>query len=290
MKFTYFIIILFTSFIISCNNPKIEFDNSDLLKINQDSLNLLKRDSFLRSKSDFFNNYCDSFEYLSTPKDTFLDTTGILVYPSTFHGDEVDMNIKNYELFGIFEDKNKNYFLKKCKINIENVKDEIIDENGEKSGKEVKVIGIKDKCLFIIGNITNLSERKINLVQTLSDTFSLYNMKPINFINQNNNISIYSEYESLTNLNGEKEIITSTLKVFIINNITHIKQLLYFMPCNDEGTSIDFIGDIDGDNIPDLILNTSNHYNVYQPTLFLSSFAEKDKIYRIMAFHFSSGC
>ncbi len=49
-------------------------------------------------------------------------------------------------------------------------------------------------------------------------------------------------------------------------------------------------GDIDRDGIPDLLIDTSNHYNISTIALFLSSKADKGKLYKKVAIFETIGC
>lgn len=50
------------------------------------------------------------------------------------------------------------------------------------------------------------------------------------------------------------------------------------------------VADFDRDGRPDLILDTADHYNTSQPTLFLSSPAPKGQALKQVALHHSTGC
>ncbi len=58
---------------------------------------------------------------------------------------------------------------------------------------------------------------------------------------------------------------------------------------SDASTALLFAGDLDGDGRLDLLLDTSDHYNVRQPTLFLSGEAEGQPV-RAVAQHRAVGC
>lgn len=51
-----------------------------------------------------------------------------------------------------------------------------------------------------------------------------------------------------------------------------------------------FAGDLDGDGLLDLIIDTSDHYNVSKPTLFMSSPAGDGHMLRAVAHLYSVGC
>lgn len=58
----------------------------------------------------------------------------------------------------------------------------------------------------------------------------------------------------------------------------------------DASASLLFAGDLDGDGRLDLLFDTSDHYNVRQPTLFLSGEAEAGRPVRAVARHRAVGC
>ncbi len=53
---------------------------------------------------------------------------------------------------------------------------------------------------------------------------------------------------------------------------------------------VSWIGDIDRDDKPDLLLDLRDHYNVSEETLFLSSYSTKKEIVHRVAFHHRVGC
>lgn len=59
---------------------------------------------------------------------------------------------------------------------------------------------------------------------------------------------------------------------------------------DDAAPALLFAGDLDHDGRLDLILDTTDHYNVHQPTLFLSSGAAPGDLVRQVALHRSTGC
>jgi len=68
------------------------------------------------------------------------------------------------------------------------------------------------------------------------------------------------------------------------------KQLLLFERYfDDQMIQILFIGDIDGDTIPDVLIDSSNHYNQTTPTLYLSKEAKEKEILKIVSLHNSVG-
>ncbi len=70
-----------------------------------------------------------------------------------------------------------------------------------------------------------------------------------------------------------------------------ITQLLVAQPNFDEKMiEVLFAGDIDGDEMLDLIIDTSPHYNATSPTLYLSKPADKKELVKPVGVHTSVGC
>lgn len=59
---------------------------------------------------------------------------------------------------------------------------------------------------------------------------------------------------------------------------------------SDASPQLIFAGDLDRDGQLDLIFDTSDHYNLNRPTLFLSSAAGKGEVLRAVATHDAVGC
>jgi len=70
-----------------------------------------------------------------------------------------------------------------------------------------------------------------------------------------------------------------------------VSQLIVAAPhYSSTMAEVEFIGDIDGDSMPDMIINTTHHYNVECPTLYLSKFSNKYQLLKIAGCHFTVGC
>jgi hypothetical protein len=56
------------------------------------------------------------------------------------------------------------------------------------------------------------------------------------------------------------------------------------------GHLIKFVGDIDGDGLPDLLIDTSGKENVGKTTLYLSKQAQRGALVRAIGMHIIVGC
>lgn len=61
-------------------------------------------------------------------------------------------------------------------------------------------------------------------------------------------------------------------------------------PAEDVGPTVLFAGDLDHDGRIDLLLDTTDHYNATQPTLFLSGAAQRGELVREVAKQRMTGC
>jgi hypothetical protein len=82
-------------------------------------------------------------------------------------------------------------------------------------------------------------------------------------------------------------------KLYITANIKGKKRkslLVAQSVYSDLKINIIFAGDIDGDGILDLILDISQNYNAYSPTLYLSKPADQKEVLKPIGGHTSFGC
>lgn len=70
----------------------------------------------------------------------------------------------------------------------------------------------------------------------------------------------------------------------------HQERLVFKSSQSDGIQKVIWTGDLDRDDQPDLLIDTSDHYNVFQPTLFLSSKADSGVWVKAVAYHTSVGC
>jgi hypothetical protein len=76
----------------------------------------------------------------------------------------------------------------------------------------------------------------------------------------------------------------------VLNGRSCISLLVAHTDFDDCMTEILFAGDIDGDRRLDIILNSSRHYNMERPTLYLSKPAANDQVLKPMGCFTSLGC
>ncbi len=227
--------------------------------------------------------------YSTNPIDEAI-LQGYIISPGSYHSDEIPDKITTKDWLGIFNE-NGIYSIEKTGINISKHHDPIVDHEDKKTGKEIKATNAKN-CFLLINNISYLTERNIDTV--LTKPLKVYPTKSYIFKFNNIDYTLLAEAKNKQVTNNDGSYVDfQDYKLFLEKNENGIKttQLLLLEKLfNDKMTEILFIGDIDGDTIPDLLINTSNHYNSYVPTLYLSKEANENKILKIVSLHKSVGC
>lgn len=231
------------------------------------------------------NNEVDDFSF---PVDSALQVK--ILRTETFHNDEVEEDFKNKVWFGLFK-KDNSYTLSQTQVFIKSVNDPIVDENEEdRTGWEVTT-SIKDTCIILIEKKPYLSNREVwdikvpaNLADNEDFEFNYKNIEYTLFaLEKKRKEKVDSEWIEVSHY---------SLYLRAYENGKETKTLLVAKKNIDEKfVEILFAGDIDGDGRLDLIIDTSNHYNVSSPTLYLSKPAAKEgKIIKPVGVFGSVGC
>jgi hypothetical protein len=276
-----FLFFLFSIILFSCfdnhKNEKVQL--SDTLKRGS-----LQEDSLAKTLNQIF---IDSTELSSEPNSKIkIHRTG------QYHKDEVWKGLENKKWIGLFYG-GKGYYLSNTMVNLSYYADEIYsDDRTHISGRELSVDNKDENILLING---------INLKEGILDTCEITK----NIILPNESISInfkgitYTLYATGTKVTDTKDtsfFYVKNYKLFIQksqNNQTYLQLLTEFKEnenSDDYMPNLLFMGDIDRDGKLDLILDTSHHYNLEEPTLYLSSEANKNEILKNVAYFSSTGC
>ena len=219
----------------------------------------------------------------------FYEDTAKILTTGQFHGDEVWVGAGSEEWFALFQTQ-PGFALKKTTIVTRRIKDDLLDMEGDTTGWSVSTENSQESLILIAG-LTFLTERIVESIELPQR--EIYPGDSIDFTFNGGTYSIHAngikapaEYSP-----GEYEVSDYKLYLTARKGKENISQLLVRHRGFDGAmVSIVFAGDIDDDGVPDLILNTTNHYNVSQPTLFLSRPAKKGSVLKIMGAHRTVGC
>lgn len=175
------------------------------------------------------------------------------------HADDITENDINATWIGFFISED-GFYTDNVKVNFKRVHDPIMDEDSVKTGWLPVIENNSDSCLYIISGLSGskrsiakhleIKEKIILPGDTSTYTF-LANEYKLWATGRN-----YNPYMLYFQRNSEKP-----------------QMLVYEAGFDDEMTDLLWMGDIDQDGLLDLIIDTSNHYNVMEISLYLSSYA-----------------
>ena len=247
---------------------------------------MLPRMSFTITMSIFFAGWicCVMFGCNDQSAASPVESEIQLLQVGAFHGDEVSAESGEVWL-GLYLMPN-GYALIPSRITVETVYDPFVDNVGEKTGKVVSAEG-QTRPLFLI---KGLEAPERGSIKTLSDEGAI--LSP----GKSLNLRLDDENESQLTVYGEGDIgpngFTSLENYSIELSKGHLSQeLLAYSSTNGAIPTLLWVGDIDGDNQLDLVLNAPPHYAVISaPMLFLSSMAKDGNLIQKVAIFIATGC
>ncbi|WP_439883192.1 hypothetical protein ACSX1A_08465 [Pontibacter sp. MBLB2868] len=205
-----------------------------------------------------------------------------LLVEGTFHKNEVWRGADKENWLGLFYEDNQ-YILRPASLQVIPVFDPIHDAHSLNSPHRVisgrEVVGDAPNALFYVSGILNLKKGPVdtaafNKAVLPANKELVYTFKEKKYLIQafGDSIKLPSKEYSYQNygwrVSGKK-------------NGVRVNQVLaedeFF---EDSIYVLLWAGDLDHDNIPDLLLDMSNHFNVSKIGLFLSSGAGKGKLYK----------
>ncbi len=264
--------LLLTTIIVSChgNRPAKKIDSTDYRPKVIETKISIKADTVL---TDF-------------PDDSL--SNGNVLEIGLFHSDEVPLNARQLKWFGLFCKNGKTYYLDTALIDIQKVKDEMVDEDGQQTGWQVKAKHT-DSCLLLISGVENLSKHPITKLSLGKEVL----------LPGDEQVFAYNGIKYTLYATGDKKTTQSDGFVQLTNYRMFLKseangqvtnQILTANGNTEYGHLIKFVGDIDGDELPDLIIDTSGKENVGKTTLYLSKPASKGTLLKAIGMHIIVGC
>ena len=273
-------LILVVLIITSCNNSNRQ-------------VNTLQKngvpDSILNDNS-IYNINQDTIKYDNSifPVDSFFSIKVLTV--GNFHSDEVWKNANKEKWLGLFRNKT-GFYVAESKLIINRVHDEIVDDNElDKTGWEIKTFN-DDTCLILMSPNPFVKEKAIE--HLILPKNQVYPGDTVTFQFLGLEYKLFAtggkkkaqEDPSAFEVWNYKLYLTTTIK-----GQQH-KSLLVAQPNFEEQMiTIIFSGDIDGDGILDLIIDTSRHYDAESPTIYLSKPANSEDVVKPVGGHTTVGC
>ncbi|MCF8254856.1 MAG: hypothetical protein K9I36_15760 [Bacteroidia bacterium] len=207
-----------------------------------------------------------------------------------FHEEEVWGNADKEKWFGLFKG-NAAYYIAETELKTTKVNDQIVDENeNEKTGWEVQTVNT-DTSIILMEGLNFLTPRNVQQAVLSKDQIFPGDTLRINYLG--------IDYEIFA-IGGKKKVQDDpewfevwNYKLYLTATIKgqqHTSLLVAQPNFSDQMINIIFAGDIDGDGILDLIIDTSRHYNATSPTIYLSRPAGNGEVVKPIGGHTSVGC
>lgn len=209
-----------------------------------------------------------------------------LLTAGVYHSDEVDSALLAQPWLGLFKGIN-GYYLKPARIHAERVEDAVLDEDGQKTGWEITTGGA-DSSVVLLSGVEGLQKGAVDVIalpkkQLLPEEEVVFSF----------NGKSYRLYAIGDKKEADGEAIINNYKLFLqykVDGKNH-SQLLVSHPKLDEAMAqLLFAGYLNRDGLPDLLLDTTWHYNAMVPTLYLSKAGGRGALLQVVALHMSVGC
>jgi len=218
---------------------------------------------------------------------------GKLIQPLNYHGDETSAE-DGQRWLALLHQPNGTYKIRSVAIRVERVNDPIVDENGQKSGKEISPRASSGEAIFFFKGISGI---RPGPAETLPPPAQLKPNTPILFklssgksytltlscTPPNDSANLQQVPAALVLKHGE---ISQTLGTF---NASY-KDGKFSCVGKEGELGVIWAGDLNADGSLDLLINMTDHYNVSLPTLFLSPGGSGEPIVRKVAQLISTGC
>lgn len=220
-----------------------------------------------------------------------------ILWEGFYHGDENNLNELEKERFGLFK-KNNSYYLAPTKLEVAPAYDGVNGNEYENkstwSGLDIKSTN-KDTALILMNNIPHLLKADIKAVRIEKDEYwSRLAPNESIVLNYGNNSYSLLASDLIKNdpvYNDDYPVCKYSFQG--LKNGRKITQVLGIIPFDEydkfNNFKFLFVGDIDGDGLPDLLVDASE-YNIYRLALYLSSFAEDGELVKLVGVIDTYGC
>lgn len=201
---------------------------------------------------------------------------------STYHEDEI-VDVRNGESWVAIVESNGKYTAKQVTVSVKTVRDAIVDpENGPFTGKEVTS---EPTAIFLIKGIPLKSGASVK--SYLIDTSPIADGRSVEIQGGLSTVKLLGK--NGIHLKGDGYETNDAYQ--LIGKIDN-EEFTFVAPTilDDNFPHLIWAGDLNNDDQPDLLIDTSNHYNLSIPTLFLSNVSKNKITYNKVVERRSVGC
>jgi hypothetical protein len=211
-----------------------------------------------------------------------------ILLTGTFHEGEVRQRSADDWLALV--DSKGGWMLQPARVEIAIDHDPIVDEDGEKSGRTVTAIAVDDPLLLVRGE--RVSPGQVTAARPDAADLSLDGTSVLTFGG--------TRYALRFRCGDEEDEFGFTECALLLVANGYAQPIATFAAqaweegklafAGDVRPSVLWAGDLDRDGRLDLLLDASWHYNVFAPTLYLSSAAKEGQLVAKVATFRSAGC
>jgi len=212
--------------------------------------------------------------------------------PGDFHGDEVTArNGEHWLALHVTPDGTAR--LRPATLEVSAIEDVILDEPGQRTGRRVGSAGMVDVRLYLRG--TDLRAGRVEAGRIEPGPEGAVFNRRIGWKGRTVSLESHCETAAPTDAGDPKvacrvELVDGERRQTLATMDGYRDENGRWVLGDDAEPQLIFAGDLDRDGRLDLILDTSNHYNMQRPTLFLSSRATGGAIVEVAGQHVSVGC
>lgn len=221
------------------------------------------------------------------PSESDTNFSWQILLTGQWHGDEIPEGAELKEWIGLFQKSTGEFYLAKTNVNIKTTVDPITDEEGQATGKIVSTSN-EDSCFVLfetpntlaVGDVQHISRAWIDMAPGAEAHFgfgdheyTLFAAEEIPSLEEENQDHLYS----LNLADGGARLLHST-----------VLASCHFL--DDTFPRVLFAGDLDRDGRVDFIIDSSFHYNMFRPTVYLSSKAKSPQLLAPVAMCIATGC
>ncbi|GAB3196403.1 hypothetical protein ABID22_002929 [Pontibacter aydingkolensis] len=220
------------------------------------------------------------------------DTPLKLLLEGSFHKQEVWQGAEKRSWLAVFYEDGR-YYLRPASLQVKPTYDPVADSDQEINGKRIisgrEVISQDSNTVFFLTGLEKYKEGELDTVAFTSNIIPANKTLTYTFKGRPYSIKAYGDSTQLSE--GKYSYKDYRWKVSGSKKGKRIEQTL----AEDEQFEksiymLLWAGDLDRDGVPDLLIDISNHYNISTIALFLSSKAEKGKLYKKVAVFQTIGC
>jgi hypothetical protein len=205
-----------------------------------------------------------------------------LLLPGTYHGEDIFQDASRKKWFGVYQEKGQ-AAIRRTELSFIPVFDPILDDEGGQSALNIRAVSDSIGLLFLIadmGDDASIAETKLTTWDRTKPAWPV-ELKPgtVFRMDATYQLRTFAEGNGMENYRVE----------WVVAQGKSENQVLAAADFMDDALMhVHWVGDLNGDGMPDLLLNTSHKYSYSQLVLFLSSAREGDILHRAASFRYTA--